>query len=67
MGEAPGSMDDIGSQVSYSRAVERPRRHGAQKDKLEYATSWTRAFYDIYEKVIWLESYCRINELATYK
>ena len=52
---------------SFSKAISRPRRHGAQKDSLEYATSWTRAFYDIYEKTLWLKSYCKINELATTK
>ena len=37
------------------------------KDELQEATSWTRAFADIYRTINWLDSFCRINLLASKK
>lgn len=54
-------------EIRLTKVLKRVSNHGAQKDDLEYATSWTRAFYDVYEKTLWLKSYCRINKIAAIK
>lgn len=37
------------------------------KDELEFATNWRRVFVEVYQKLKWLNSYAKINEVAIQK
>ena len=39
-------------------------KHGSEKDELEIATNWYRAFQQIYIKVKWLNAFASINYVA---
>jgi hypothetical protein len=39
-------------------------KYGREKDELEFATNWRRAFHNIYVHIKWLNAYGKINYIA---
>lgn len=40
------------------------RKIGQEQDEIEYATSWHRAFSNLYQRFRWLQSFANINKIA---
>ena len=59
--------EDRAQKKSPPRRIGVHKRFGLEKDGLAHATSWNRAFHDLFTRLSWLNGFSDINKLASEK